>query len=915
MSAVFLTGSTGFIGSQVVRCLLKQTDLKINVLVRAESQEQAVLRLKRSWWEQPELCKEIGNRINVLMGDLTKSLFGLDLDSYKHLIQSTSYIIHCAANTTPNLSIDELRQINVNGTANIVAFAKEVHSDHGLSRLSYVSTAYVAGKRNGAIHENELTDSYGFSSIYEKTKFEGEQLVDAAKRELPASIFRPSLVVGDSETGAVKTFNTIYYLLKQYLTGHLRVIPSSSEFSVNIVPVDYVVNSIVNLTLNKEASGFTFHLTSPIEKTPTAKELVSFTRLWAKKNMNLDLPKVIFLPTSAKVIEGLLELRSRIKQSEKKTANAFHTLSPYFGQNQDFQRRNTNNLLGDYVYNWEEFLPRLLEYAVYYSFFHRSERTVYEQILFRLQSEAKPIRYHEIIDGKLVNYDTRKVRNELFQIVAALKAMEITKGDVISIIGNNSYRYLLLDVAAGLIGAVSSPIYVTSPPSEINKILAETKAKLLFIGTQKTLQDLPAIAANVKKISFLNPQSSLQLPNGITNWNIFLEQGKEQKETKMALVDFKDIATIRYTFGSTGNPKGACLENGNLRYIAESLASNFPWKTRTSHASYLSFLPMNHVAEGITAMYSPYFIPAAMDFYFLDNYHDLQNALKISKPSVVFAIPRFYEKLWAAVLANKLGQQFLTSKNLIKKLFLRRILRFGLLRKSGLNKCSQLIVGAACISEELVRNFQDLGLEVYNAYGLSEAPLVAMNRIDSNRPGTVGLPLVGTKLRIDEDGEILVNGPQVMRGYLNKTAEQPLKEGWLATGDIGELSSDGYLKISGRKKNIVVTSYGKKVPAESIEIALKSVEHVTECIVVGDNRPFCCAVLWVEKGHALTSRSKIDSAIAKLNRDLEAPAQIKRFVILEEAASSGNRNIDTLKVKRQDLLKQIEGVIENLYAE
>ncbi len=914
LSGVFLTGGTGFIGGQVVRGILQQNSLQINVLVRGDNQENAVLRLKRSWWDYPELLKAIGKRVKVFTGDLSKSDFGLDESAYRTLVQSTSYIIHCAANTTPNLSIEELRRINVTGTANVIAFAKDVQRDHGLCRLSHISTAYVAGKRNGSIGEDELDDRFGFSSLYERTKFESEQLISAVESELSISIFRPSLVIGDSKTGAVKIFNTIYYLLKQYLTGHLHFVPTSSKFKVNLVPVDYVANAVVDLTFNKDASGLTFHLTSPFEKTPTAKELLIFTKNWAHENMRLDLPKVTFIPSSGRIIEGILRIQSSFNSSDKKAVNAFHTLSPYFSQSQDFKRENTDRLLGPYTYDWQKYLSSILQYAVYYSFFHRSERTVYEQILFRLQSDTKPIRYHEIINGKLIDYDTSEVKAELLQTEAALNAMGIKKGDVIAIIGYNNHRYLLLDVAAGLLGAVSCPIYVTSPPSEIIKILTEANAKLLFVGTQKILQEITTITTDIPIISFLTTQSSMQTNSRVISWSNFLENAKNTMVSTFAPVDFNDLATVRHTFGSTGEPKGACLNHGNLRYVAESLASNFPWKSRTTKASYLSFLPMNHVAEGITAMYSPYFIPSAMDIYFLEDYHDLPRALKIAKPTVLFAIPRFYEKLWSELELNRLGQQYLKTKNLFKRQFLRRILRFALLRKSGLDECNQFIVGAACISETLLRNFQDLDIEIHNAYGLSEAPLVAMNKLGSNYPGTVGLPLAGTEVRVGNDGEILVYGPQVMRGYLNPRVETPFRDGWLATGDIGEFSSEGHLRILGRKKNIVVTSYGKKIPAEKIEAALKGIEHVTECIVIGDNRPFCSAIVWVDKHYVSSCKEDIDSAVVKLNLELEHPAQIKQFVILESNKSSENKNVETLKIKRQELLKQVEDVIESLYA-
>ena len=912
-AAVFLTGGTGFVGTHIARQLIEQTDSRLIVLVRGENQENAILRLKRAWWEWPVLSQYIGNRIEVLVGDLSKPNFLLGKDDYSRLVQNITHIIHAAANTTPNLPYKELYSINVLGTKNIIDFAKAIEHDHGIERLSHISTAYVAGKRKGKIDESTLSSESGFSSIYEKTKYESETLVDNAKDELHTSIFRLGLVIGDSKNGAAKTFNTIYYLLKQYFSGKLRFIPTSSNFKINAVPVDYVAEAVTKLTFDERAVGLTFHLTPSLEKAPTAGQLVGFVRAWAQENMKLNLPKVLFIPTATKAMHSSMQLQSTLKLSDKKTREAFKILSPYFSQNQEFKRENTDRLLGKYNHNWQEILPTILQYAVYYSFFHRSERTVHEQILYRLQSKVKPINYHEITKERIINYDGQTIRNEMFSAAAAMKTMGIRKGDVVAVVGFNNLRYLIIDVAIGLLGAVSNPIYYTSPISEINRILAETKAKLLFVGTPKIFQETNKIETDIPIISFCSQPSNLQIPNRVLSWSDFLHQANNNAISSFAPVEFSDLATIRYTYGSTGESKGACLDHGNLRFVAEALASNFPWKTRTTKAAYLSFLPMNHVAEGITATYSPYFVPAALDIYYLEDFHNLPDAIPKARPTVFFAIPRFYEKLWENLSLNPIGQQYLQTNNSLKKQVLRKILHFSVLRKSGLNKCTQLIVGAACTSETLLKDFQKLGIEIHNAYGLSEAPLVTMNQLDKNIIGTVGTPLLNTELRIALDGEILIRGPQVMRGYLNREDLQPFKDDWLSTGDLGELTPEGYLKILGRKKNLIITSYGKKIPIDRIEAALKTIESVKEAIVVGNNQPYCSAILWIDEQKD-NHNAQIEKAIEKLNKKLERPAQIKRYVLLTEDPFPEQKNTEThLKTKRQDLLKQTEKIIEAIY--
>ncbi|MCW3999266.1 MAG: AMP-binding protein [Candidatus Bathyarchaeota archaeon] len=905
---VLVTGATGFIGGQVSRRLAMHDDVRLVLLVRSSSIDEAVLRVKRSWHEQPNLARDVGGKIKVIRGDLTQSKLGLAPEDYRWLTLRLTHIIHCAADTTPNMPLPLLRKINVEGTANVIELARAVHRDHGLERLGLVSTAFVAGKRRGSIDEEDLTDAFGFSSLYEQTKYESEKLASKAKAELPLTVFRPSLVVGDSETGEVKTFNTIYYLLRLYLTGQLRIAPASAKMKLNIVPIDYVADAIIKLTFDEAAAGLTLHLTAPNEKSPSAGELVEAVRLWAAQSMGLHLPKTRFVSLSTRTLRAGLKLQQALVPSNRNAA-ALQTLAPYFSQNQTFSRKNTDRLLGSYSPDWQRYLPRLLQYAVYYSFFHRSERTVHEQILFRLQNKSKPVRYHEIVGEKVVDFSTEQVRQEMLRTAAALRALGVGRGDVVAVVGNNCLRYLMVDVAAGLVGAVLCPLYVTSPVADINRVLLEAEARVLFVGAPNLLAEVNAISSGVPVVSFCPGVPGA--PEGVMSWETFLAKAVHTKPPAYSPVDFSDVATIRHTYGSTGEPKGACLSHGSLRYIAEALASNFPWKTRTTQASYLSFLPLNHVAEGITAAYSPYFFPATMDIYYLADYQNLPCALALAKPSVVFSIPRFYEKLWSNVAASSLGRQYLAAEVGIKKRMLGRILRSAALRKAGLNHCSQFIVGAACSSEVLLRSFHELGIEIYNAYGLSEAPLVAMNPLGKNTFDTVGYPLKQTELRIDEDGEVMVKGPQVMTGYFNRGGLQSFRGDWLATGDIGELTAEGRLRILGRKKHVIVTSYGKKVPVERIEASFKALPFVRECLVVGENKPFCSAVFWVDEQKE-EHKTEIEEALARINLELEGPAQIKRCVVLVgdiEAAGSA----EALKRKRQDLLSVAEEATAFIY--
>jgi long-chain acyl-CoA synthetase len=911
---VLLTGANGFIGTQIARRLLIDTDYTIISLVRAKNRETATFRLCRTWWDWPDLASSIGERVKVIVGDISKSRLGLDKDDYKNLIHTTTHIIHAAADIRLNASINELRKTNVQGTANLLELAYAIHQDHGLARLSHISTAYVAGCRSGIISEESLTDEYGFSSTYELSKYEGERLVQAAKANLPISIFRPGMVIGDSRTGAIKTFNTIYFLMRLYLNGRLRFIPASPSLKVNLVPVDYVANAVTKLTFEPDAEGLTFHLTAPWEKLPTARELLDYVRNWAREHLGMRLPHALFIPIPISVIRSLYQVQKAFNRSNKRFLDTLISLAPYFGEHRRFQCDNVNRLLSSYNLRWREILSVMLEFAVYQGFLHRADRTVHEQILFRLRSRSMPVTYHDVIDGKIMTRNTERIRRDILAAVEALRSMGIKKSDRIALVGLNSTHYLIVDVAIGLVGAASVPLYYTSPPSEINEILVKSDSKILFIGSPQILKRLDELKTEIPVVSFYRRKlEDIPARKAIT-WEKFLTMGEYVEEPTSASVAFNDLATVRYTSGTTGQAKGVCFNHENLRWMAESISSLFPWKTRNNEITYLSFLPMNHVVEGIIASYSPYYEPAPLKIYFLEDFHDLQHTLPKVRPTVFFSVPRFYQKVWEGVLKTKFGRSYINA-GVIKRRFLRRILRRAILKKAGLDRCAQLIVGSAPSSEELLRNFQELHIEVNNAYGLTEAPLVTMNRLGANRVATVGEPLPNTELRIANDGEVMVKGPQVTRGYLDTGIEQPFRDGWLLTGDLGYITREGSLVLHGRKKELIVTSYGKNIHPVKIESMLKEIQYVNEAIVLGDGRPFCAAILWVEQKNTDNGLvASIERGIKDVNNKLSHPEQMKRWAILKYDLSIVRGDLTpNLKIKRKEVMSRLSDVVEALY--
>ncbi|MHB0857370.1 MAG: SDR family oxidoreductase [Anaerolineae bacterium] len=909
---MLLTGATGFLGTQLARRILHDTDLALWVLVRANDDESAQRRLERLWWDWPELVEALGGRVKVLCGDTAEPRLGLAVSAYQELVHRVSHIMHAAADLRLDAPLESLRRTNVEGVTRVLELARAAHRDHGLVRMSHVSTAYVAGRRVGEVPEEDLLDTWGFASAYEQTKFEGERVVQAARSELPISVYRPGMVCGDSQTGAIKTFNTLYYPLRLFLTGKLRIVPADARQKVNLVPVDYVTEAIVRLTFDPRAEGMTFHLTAPHAELPTLGDLVAYARTWARDHLGVQPARPTYLPLRLP-LGGKHPTSTGGRRIGALTG--LGALLPYLGARHQFRRDNVDRLLGPYPHDWRAILAPMLDFAAQRGFMHCSERTVHEQILFRLGRLNRPVSCYDIEDGRVIPRDSAQIRQDMLAAAGALRAMGIGPGDRVAIVGLNSTRYLTLDVAIGLVGAVSVPLYYTSPPAEIDSILDASGARLLFVGAPRLLGRLSELQSKLPVISFCREPQSDEAARAVVTWESFLARGKGQTVPLMAPVGFGDLATLRYTSGTTGSPKGVMFNHAHLRWMGECTSSLVPWHARNRRASWLSCLPMSHVVEGILATYAPYYLPASVQEFFLEDLRELPKALRLVRPTVFFSVPRVYEKVWASLAANLLGRRYLALGEGLARDLLRPVLKHSLLRKAGWDRCVQLIVGSAPAGPDLLQAYSGLGIEIYNAYGLTEAPLVTINRPGANRQGTVGTPLPETQVRIGADGEVLVRGPQVTSGYYGQVGASPLCDGWLHTGDLGRMTPEESLSLEGRKRDLFKTSYGKYVQPAKIEALLRQVSGVAEVVVVGEDRPYCVALLWLTNANRTPGcAERIACAIAEANTQLSHPEQVKRWAILDgDLSVEAGELTANLKVKRQAVTARLKPVLDALY--
>lgn len=894
---ILLTGGTGFLGTEIAERLVRQTQSTIYALVRAGSEEEAAHRLKGAWYHSETLYRAIGSRVFPVCGDFTKSSSLLRGESGARLRESVTLVIHAGAEVGFRKSKQELYRTNYFGTRNMLDAAREMKH---LRRFVHISTAYVAGRRTGLIREDEPV-AEAFSSQYEASKAEAETLV--RQSGLPFTICRPGMIVGDSRNGWIRSFNTVYYVMKLMLLGQLRFLPILPDTPLNLVTGDYVAECVARAAMSEDAAGKTLHLTCPRDAAPTAKELSEHVRSWAKQNLDVSLPSPVFAPVPALKAAGL---RHNEGEDEKKKGLAGNllTLLPYFYAEQTFDRSKADALCGAYDMDWRAYIDRLLAFACRKNFMRQTGQTVFEQAMVRRASARYPISFYDVSADGVRRVSGQEVNQRVEKVYDALWAWGVRKGDRVALTGINSVDYLTLEQAIGLLGAVSVPIYYTTPAAEASQLLERSGAKWFFIGDRRMMEQLDQLHTDAMIVSFsagLSVAHASAVP-----WERFLEKAAGRAPAQYP--DPEDLATIRYTSGTTGDPKGVTFNYGQLAWMGEVLANILTWKDRNRPLRYLSFLPLSHVVEGILASYAPYYLLSRVDYYYLNEFGSLTDALPKVRPTVFFSVPRFYEKVWDQVAANPVGKRWLAAKQGPSKQALGKVLKSVVLRKAGIDQCRQLIVGSAPVSEALLLHFRELGVEVYNAYGQTEAPLITINRVGDNVIPSIGTPLPDTTVTVEPDGELIVTGPQVTAGYYGLLSEN-IQNGVLRTGDLGTIDDRGHITLFGRKKDFIVTAYGKNISIPKLEERLKDIPCVSEAVLIGEGRPYCTALLWLE-GQA----DDLDAQIEAMNTGLSHPEQIRKYRVIPTPLSIQKGELTpNLKVKRGNVAAHYAAEIEEMY--
>ena len=548
-----------------------------------------------------------------------------------------------------------------------------------------------------------------------------------------------------------------------------------------------------------------------------------------------------------------------------------------------------------------------------------------------------------------------RVQDDVRRAAAALAHFGIKRGDRVAILSENRLEWALADWACLCTGAVDVPIYSTLPAAQVAYILENSGASLIFVSDAEQLekaQDAIARAGLDMTIVVFDGGTDL---DGATRWDDFVASGDGAsmddfvKEARLARP--QDLATMIYTSGTTGTPKGVMLTHNNL-------SSNI-WATGQvlslgEDDCSLSFLPLSHVLQ---RMVDYVFFTAGCTVTH-GSIETVAADMKRLRPTVLVSVPRLYEKVYQSVLdaGGAKGKLVSWAAGVGRRMALHRErgatpsfilnLQYGIadrlvfakIRQAVGGRLRYFVSGGAALAPEINRFFLGAGITILEGYGLSEtSPVTNVNSLEHFRIGTVGRPVPGTEIRIAEDGEILIRGPQVMMGYYGleeMTREVIAEDGWFSTGDIGELSSDGYLKITDRKKDLIKTSGGKYVAPQAIENLLKKNPYVDQAVVVGDGRKFCAvlvvpaferlqswaaeegleagtpgALLAEPRSHALLK----DEILGEM-RDLARFETPKKIGLLAEPFTVENGALTpTQKVKRSVVTEQYGALIESFY--
>ncbi len=591
-------------------------------------------------------------------------------------------------------------------------------------------------------------------------------------------------------------------------------------------------------------------------------------------------------------------------------------------------------------------------------------RTLTELYLRAVREHDKPVMFRRKIDGRWVDMSTREFDTAVREIAAGLLVYGVNVGDRVALLSENRVEWAMVDMATLLIGSINVPIYPTLLAEHISFILGDSEPVAVFCSTAAQVAKLDGSLGRIPSLRHLVSFEPADRANAMTLdklrelGRVNLASQNDEIDRRANAVEPDDVATLIYTSGTTGKPKGVMLTHGNVTgNVLAGLQVLDVHPTDTC----LSFLPLSHILERMAGQFV--MLHAGATICYAESVETVAaNMIELS-PTVMVSVPRLYEKIYARVLdaassgsplkkkmffwARGVGARWtdlkVAGKSVPPGLEIQRkigdALVFKKLRKRTGGKLRFFVSGGAPLNKEIAEFFFSAGLPILEGYGLTEtSPVIAVNSFEHFRPGTVGPPVPGCEVKIAADGEILTRSPYVMKGYWRRddaTAETII-DGWLYTGDIGHLDEDGFLHITDRKKDIIVTAGGKNVAPQPVEAELKKSKYVGEAVLIGDKRRFLVALLVpnFETLDAFAHEHGIDprdraflvrhvevqrlfaDLVHAVNSRLASFEQIKYFRVLDhEFTIDDGQLTPSMKVKRRVVNEKYKATIDEMFVE
>jgi long-chain acyl-CoA synthetase len=570
--------------------------------------------------------------------------------------------------------------------------------------------------------------------------------------------------------------------------------------------------------------------------------------------------------------------------------------------------------------------------------------------------DAPAVRYKD--GAEWVSRSFNQVRDIVRPLALGLAELGIEKGDRVSILGNTRPEWTYSDYAALSIGAVVVPIYQTNSPEECGYVLENSDARIVVVEDDEQLAKVREVRSQLPKLEHVVLMAG-EAEDAISMADLSAKGeavDASRWEALYSAVVPADICTFIYTSGTTGPPKGCIISHGNYRAMLDMV--NETSVIEPEDLTYL-YLPLAH-SFALLIQFGSFDLGTTIAYWERDPLKIMANLAEL-KPTYFPSVPRIFEKIytaatsaiekegglkkrifdWAIDVGAKVRQMEREGRQpgfLLKRKYEfadRQVL--SKIRNLFGGKIRLAVSGAAPINPEILRFFDAAGVLVLEGWGMTETSTAAtISQPDDFKVGTIGKPFPGCEVRIAEDGEILVRGPNVFQGYHKneEATRETIVDGWLHTGDIGEVDPDGFIRITGRKKDIIITAGGKNITPANLEAEIKQHPLVSQCVVVGDRRPYLVALVTLDPEEAVgyakenglaedpaelagnaEVRAAIEAHVEKINEKFARVEQVKKIAILPHDLSQESGELTpTLKVKRAVVTSKHEDAIEQLYA-